>query len=193
MYSGSSHVLQSSKVHNARHRRASPCRVHAATGTYTNTPRPTRWCTSVSPTTRPCACSAAAPGRTSSAKSEKASRTTQSRASSSAVLRTSRTGSCATRPPAEDAAASSSRATSCGTRRSSPPCRASHTTPFPSASVAPMSSSRARHLHPGRLPRAQHLPLLRLQRRLQRPACAARREKMRASPLPRIGTTPQPK
>jgi hypothetical protein len=36
MYSGSSHVLPTSKAHNARHRRASPCRVHAATGTYTN-------------------------------------------------------------------------------------------------------------------------------------------------------------
>jgi hypothetical protein len=28
---------RTSKVRNARHRRASPCRVHAATGTYTNT------------------------------------------------------------------------------------------------------------------------------------------------------------
>jgi hypothetical protein len=36
MYSGSSHVLRTSRVHNARHRRASPCKVHAATGTYTN-------------------------------------------------------------------------------------------------------------------------------------------------------------
>jgi hypothetical protein len=27
---------RNSKAHNARHRRASPCKVHAATGTYTN-------------------------------------------------------------------------------------------------------------------------------------------------------------
>jgi hypothetical protein len=57
---------------------------------------PTRWCTSASPTTRPCACSAVAPGRTSSAKSARVSRTTPSRASSSADPTTSRAGSCGT-------------------------------------------------------------------------------------------------
>jgi hypothetical protein len=36
MYSCSCDVPQTSKVHNARHRRVSPCRVHAATGTYTH-------------------------------------------------------------------------------------------------------------------------------------------------------------
>jgi transposase InsO family protein len=102
-------------------------------------PHPTRWYTSVSPTTCPYACSAAAPGRTSSARSERASRTTPSCASSSAVLRTSRAGSCGTRPPTVDAAVSSSRATSCGTRGSSPACCVSHTTPFPSASAVPQS------------------------------------------------------
>jgi hypothetical protein len=69
-------------------------------------------------------------------KERKASRSTPSRASSSAVRRTSKAGSCGTRLPTADAVVSSSRATLCGTRRSSPACRASHTTPSPSASVA---------------------------------------------------------
>jgi hypothetical protein len=52
---------RTSKVHNARHRRASPCRVHAATGTWTNRTarartrrRPLR---SAAPTAMPLSCS----------------------------------------------------------------------------------------------------------------------------------------
>jgi hypothetical protein len=38
IYSGSTHVLQTLRAHNACHRHASPCKVHDATCTYTNTP-----------------------------------------------------------------------------------------------------------------------------------------------------------